>query len=108
MGPRAEKAGIPFKPPTYPASVVELFKAPTEDAYRNKKILTLHGADDPLVPFRQGQREIEQAQRNARGGEGEVEIWSEAGVGHACTPTMVKKAAAWIWKWGLSREGAKM
>ncbi|KAK4689374.1 hypothetical protein P7C73_g716, partial [Tremellales sp. Uapishka_1] len=106
MKARAESLGLEFKAPVYPPSLQTVLERPIpEGTYRGKKILTLHGRDDPLVPYAKGEAEIEYVQADAKAGD--VDIWVQEWTGHVCTPEMVQKAAQWIWKWGLSSGGEK-
>ena len=70
--------------------------------YNGKKILSLHGQADLMVPYLEGEKEIEDVKRAMKDGGGELEVWLEDGKGHVLSPEMVKKAAEWIWRWGLA------
>jgi dienelactone hydrolase len=101
LGARAEAHGLAFTAPTLPPSLVPFLSIPEpEDAYSGKKILSIHGELDELVPYRFGKDKIAQIQKDAP--EGYVEVFVESGFGHVCTPEMVRRTAEWFWRWGLS------
>ncbi|GMK56131.1 hypothetical protein CspeluHIS016_0211870 [Cutaneotrichosporon spelunceum] len=101
LGARAVQMGLSWGPPTYPDSLVPLITArAAPDAYKNKKILTLHGAQDELVPYRHGRAKIAEIQDAAPAGD--VEVFVQEGKGHVCTPEMLRAASEWFWRWGLS------
>ncbi|TXT09115.1 hypothetical protein VHUM_02589 [Vanrija humicola] len=101
LSARAVSAGLKLAPPTFPASLRPwMEKKAKPGAYDGKKILTLHGAGDELVPYRYGQEDIRAVL--AAAAEGEVEIWVQDGVGHICSPEMLGRTAQWFWRWGLS------
>lgn len=101
LGARAEAAGLKFEPPTFPASMKEYIESPTpEGAYKGKKILSIHGELDELVPYRFGKEVIAGIQ--ARAPAGDVEVFVQKGRGHVCTPEMLARASEWFWRWGLS------
>lgn len=105
LGARAEQMGIPFAPPTYPPSLVNYISSPTPpEAYAGKKILSIHGELDELVPYRFGREVIAGMATRAPGMDGKVEAWVQPDRGHVCTPEMVVKAADWFWYWGLSAD----
>ncbi|KAL1407506.1 hypothetical protein Q8F55_006939 [Vanrija albida] len=106
LSARAVSAGLQLAPPTFPASLRPwMERRATPGAYAGKKILTLHGAGDELVPYRHGQDDI-RAVLAAAEAEGDVEIWVQDGVGHICSPEMLGRAAQWFWRWGLSEAKA--
>lgn len=101
LGARAEAAGLQFKPPTFPDSIKAYIESPTpKGAYEGKKILSIHGALDELVPYRFGKDIIAKIQAEAP--KGEVEVFVQEGRGHVCTPEMLTRASEWFWRWGLS------
>ncbi|WVQ93019.1 hypothetical protein IAU59_000082 [Kwoniella sp. CBS 9459] len=104
MGPRAESLSIPFKAPTYPPSLRPLLEGEVDhSSYRGKKILTLHGARDKLVPLDKGLVDIEEVLRVVNGSEGgKAELWSQDNAGHVCSDEMLRRTADWIWTYGLS------
>jgi predicted esterase len=65
-----------------------------------KKILTVHGEKDLIVPIGDGEGDI-QAVLEEVGEKGEVEVWVVDGLGHVLTPEMVKRTAEWVWKWAM-------
>ncbi|WRT69279.1 uncharacterized protein IL334_006263 [Kwoniella shivajii] len=120
MKPRAESMKIPFDPPTYPPSLLPLLEGDIDHSnYKGKKILTIHGGHDKLVPLDKGLKDIENVMNilnnqenanthgNARGGDsgkelkGKGEIWIDEFTGHAVSKEMVEKTAQWIWEYGL-------
>ncbi|CAD6572983.1 MAG: hypothetical protein TREMPRED_000703 [Tremellales sp. Tagirdzhanova-0007] len=104
VGARAIKLGFPFTPPTYPPSLRPLFESPVpHDAYVGKKILSLHGERDQLVPYHYGEADIETVLSRAAI-KGEMEVWKQEGAGHVVTVEMVKRTAEWIWRWALSAD----
>jgi hypothetical protein len=103
LGARAEAMGIPFTPPTYPPSILGYIAAPEPaHAYTGKKILSIHGELDELVPYRFGQEKIAQIQSAAP--PGHVDVFVQEQRGHVCTPEMVQRAAEWFWRWGLTEQ----
>jgi len=98
LGARAEKMGLAFAPPLYPPSLKPIFDDPVPpDAYRGKKILSLHGEVDTLVPIALGRAELDRIAQND-----DVEVWAQPGAGHVVTVEMMDKAAEWIWRWAMS------
>ena len=63
-----------------------------------KKILSIHGANDTLVPIAQGRAALDKVM----GVSTDSEVWVQPGVGHVCSKEMVVKCSEWIWKWALS------
>ncbi|KAK8844090.1 hypothetical protein IAR55_006884 [Kwoniella newhampshirensis] len=99
LGPRAESFGLQFQPPTYPTTVKPILEPAVDlSSYKGKRILTMHGKDDPLVPFARGKEDIERIKQSVEGegGDGKVEVWLQDDTGHTCTVEMVKKTADWI------------
>jgi len=70
-----------------------------EGCYRDKKILSIHGEKDTLVPIAQGREDIQAVVDGAE--KGEVVVWEQEGAGHVVTVEMVKKTAEWIWRWAV-------
>jgi predicted esterase len=66
--------------------------------FGDKRILSIHGGEDKLVPYSIGQEEIEKIQREVESGKGEVKVQIMEGLGHVVTVDMVKMTAEWIWK----------
>ena len=102
LGTRAVKSGLPAGPPTCPPSIESLFEPKSTDAhaYTGKKILSLQGAADSMVPFSEGEQDIEAVRRVI--GDGSLEVWQQDGIGHMLTPEMVRRASGWITRWALS------
>ena len=113
---RAVAAGLPPGPPTYPTSLHGLLETPVPPgAYKGKKILSIHGEDDELVPYCQGEEEINAMMDQVEGPKlwtvedagiaykkGDIEIWTYPETGHMVTVEMVMQTAEWIWRWALS------
>ena len=103
VGARAIQLGFPFAPPIYPPALRPLFEtSPPDGAYRGKKILSIHGEIDTLVPYSTGKDDI--ATILKRLPDGHMEVWVQEGVGHTITVEMVKRTAEWIWRWALANE----
>jgi hypothetical protein len=106
LGARAVSMSIPFQPPTYPNSLKSIIDPEVDLAvYRGKKILSLHGGDDKLVPYAQGEKRIKEIQAEVNSSGGAMEVTIEQGVGHAISVTMVKQLAEWVWRWALAPGG---
>ncbi|ODO10201.1 hypothetical protein I350_02430 [Cryptococcus amylolentus CBS 6273] len=112
LGARALNNGLTWGPPTYPPSLqrmIEPFRDPAfeQKAYSGKKILTMHGKEDKLVPFGQGEGDIKQIEDwvehgTEKGGICAIDV--QDNVGHVCTIQMLKKAAEWTWRYALVDE----
>lgn len=101
LGARAEQGGLAFAPPIYPSTLRPYIESPRpEGAYKGRKILSIHGEIDELVPYRFGKETIAEIQKAAP--EGEVDVFVEQGKGHVCTPEMLRRAAAWFYRWGCT------
>ena len=72
--------------------------------FGGKKILTIHGAEDRLVPYEQGERDIKRIQGEVEEGGGVMKVQVLAGLGHVVTVDMVKMTAEWIWKYCLTNK----
>ncbi|KLT41821.1 hypothetical protein CC85DRAFT_246861 [Cutaneotrichosporon oleaginosum] len=70
-------------------------KAPP-GSYRNKKILSVHGAIDETIPVRLAKDEF----ARIRGETDTLEVFVQDGMGHVVTPEMVSQVAKWFWRWG--------
>jgi hypothetical protein len=112
---RAEGLDIEWAPPTYPPSLRDYFERPTQPGvYAGKKILSIHGGADKLVPYHLGKDEIARIAEavkaagsdssGAVGGKGELEVKIMEGSGHIVNAEMVRMTAEWVWKWALSAE----
>lgn len=101
LGARAVSQGLKWGPPTYPTSLVPLIQAPPlGEGYVGKKICSIHGGLDELVPYRFGKEKIAAVQAAAP--RGDVDVFVQEGRGHVCTPEMLCRASEWFWRWGLS------
>lgn len=97
---RAESLGFEFKPPIYPPSLKSLLEAPVPPGvYQGKKILSIHGETDTLVPYKFAEEVVQNI--IAEAGDGSVEVWVRDDTWHEVTPDMVKRTAEWIWRWAL-------
>lgn len=97
-----ERAGqMQVKELIYPPGVQNhLQERPATGAYRNKKILSMHGGLDFLMPV---QRCIPIVDRiRADSYPGHVDLYIDPEVGHKVSQNMVKRAAEWCWRWGLT------
>jgi len=102
---RALSMGLDFAPPLYPPALRQILETPPPaGCFDGKKILSIHGASDTLVPFDQGAAHIAEIQRQVEsGGKGGVmEVWKKPGVGHAVTPDMLERTGEWVWRHALS------
>ncbi|THG99031.1 hypothetical protein EW026_g3238 [Hermanssonia centrifuga] len=111
---RAKYSHIPVSPPYFPPSLLSYIAThdPINTAYTasnssnpflNKKILVLSGGSDPLVPFEHSRKFVEGLNvgwGKEQGGVKEVVVMD--GVGHECTPEMVKLMANFLWEHSLS------
>jgi predicted esterase len=96
--------GLRWEAPLVPPSIRKFTEVPVEaERYAGKKILSIHGASDELVPVRRGQEDLMAIQEVAKEG---MELWIVDGVGHAVTADMVKRTGEWVWRWALSEESA--
>lgn len=84
-----------------------LEKPRVEGCYAGKKILTIHGSEDTLVPFDQGRLQIEAAQREVGDSGGEMEIWVKEGAGHVVRMDMVQRVAEWAWRFAMMPGGKR-
>ena len=101
--------GLSPSPPLYPSTLRPVLdvKRP-EGAYAGKKILSIHGKVDNLVPYAQGAEEIEEArieaQQPGKGGEsGSLAVLVLDGVGHQLTTDAIQHTAEWIVRWAISK-----
>ncbi|ORY33053.1 hypothetical protein BCR39DRAFT_520946 [Naematelia encephala] len=100
MGTRATSQGLEFAPPLYPPSLRPLLEVPIpEGCYSGKKILSIHGGSDPVVPFELGRDDIMRVKEEFGG---QLELFVQDGIGHAVTFEMLQKTAEWVWLWALS------
>ncbi|KAJ3553520.1 hypothetical protein NM688_g3567 [Phlebia brevispora] len=107
---RAKYSGVSLTPPWFPDSLREYIerndpaRAPytspdTSNPFFSKKILVLSGGDDPLVPFVHSKEFVENLNV---GQKGVKKVIVSPGVGHECTPEMVKEMADFIWEHALT------
>ena len=103
LGARARDMGLEFAPPLYPPSLKSILETPRRaGCYAGKKILSIHGSIDTLVPFDQGKLQIEAAQREIEEQGGKMEIWVKEAAGHVVTTDMVRRVGDWVWRFALS------
>jgi predicted esterase len=99
LGARAEQMGFKFEPPIYPPSLRDYFDDPVKpDAYTGKKILSIHGELDTLVPIAQGQPELDQIAADNE----DMEIYIQKEAGHVLSVDMLDQTAKWVWKWAIA------
>lgn len=94
-----------WTPPLIPPSMVPFFERSRTESrgkFIGKKILTIHGADDRLVPYDQGEGDIKWIQDEVEGSKGVMKVQIMEGLGHVVTVDMVKMTAEWIWKYCLT------
>jgi len=104
LGARAEQMGFAFEPPIYPPSLQPLFNDPVKpDAYTGKKILSIHGELDRLVPMAQGRAELDKIAAENK----DVEVWAQPGAGHVVSVEMMDRTAEWIWRWAMSHDATE-
>ena len=112
MSSRAEQSGVPVAPPFFPQSFMELIArndpAATphmaqdkENSFRGKKILVICGKEDTLVPWSASEKFVNELDIGENQG-GVKEVVVEPGVGHTCSPGMIKAAVAFMWKYALT------
>ncbi|KAL1411867.1 hypothetical protein Q8F55_002844 [Vanrija albida] len=94
----------------YPKHVREFYEDSTPDGvWVGRKILALHGDLDQVVPpvF----SEASWPKVVAEAGRDSTEQVIQPGVGHICTPEMVRRASEWFYRWGAcadAERGAKL
>lgn len=94
--------GLRWEPPLVPPSITKFTEVAVEaERYAGKKILSIHGAADQLVPIAQGKEDLDAIQ--AVVGDG-MEVWVVDGVGRAVTEDMVKRTGEWVWRWAMRSE----
>lgn len=103
---RAKYSGISLAPPHYPDSLRTYIerndpaRAPytasdASNPFLGKKVLVLSGGEDPLVPFVHSQEFVDGLNV---GPKGIKKVYVAPGVGHECTPEMVKQMADFIFE----------
>ncbi|RXK38455.1 hypothetical protein M231_04220 [Tremella mesenterica] len=98
LGARATKSGLSFSPPIYPPALRAIIEKPFDaNPYYGKKILSLHGQLDTLVPHSAGVEDFKRIESDR-----EIIIKTQGNVRHAVSPDMVVKVAEWVNYWVLS------
>lgn len=88
-------------PTTYrPPAVDRYYFGNSGTGYAGKKILSIHGGLDALIPPSGAVDAFEAIKKE--GNEGEMEMWVQEERGHVVTPEMTARVAEWIWRWGLT------
>ncbi|KAL1409370.1 hypothetical protein Q8F55_003352 [Vanrija albida] len=97
---RASQYGL--DDPVYTAQVRRYLETPSvPGVYKGKKILSIHGGKDDLLPLDKSQPYLDVVIRENQANE--VMIWVDPEAGHKISPAMVTKSAWWLWKWGFSK-----
>lgn len=108
LGARAQGLGLEWAPPLFPPSLSGLLTSERpKGTYVGKRIMTIHGEADRLVPYSVGQAEIAEIQQeigHERDADGKVVVKVIEGQGHIVTPDMVKMTAEFIWANCLTRQ----
>jgi hypothetical protein len=102
---RANGLGMDWTAPLIPPSMVPFFESSRVEShgrFGEKRILTIHGGDDRLVPYDQGEVDIKRIQKEVEEGGGVMNVKVMDGLGHVVTIEMVKMTAEWIWKYCLT------
>ena len=110
---RATQSSIPIEPPYFPRSFLEYLKkhdpanAPytatdSTNLYRGKKILVLSGKEDAIVPWKASEKFVQDLNVGEEAG-GVKQYLVEPGIGHTCSPTMVKEAVKFLWDHALTQ-----
>ena len=105
--------GLSFSPPLVPPTTLAYLDTPVSvEKYAGKRILSIHGKGDELVPYEQGREEIEAIRDHVNGsrdgkdeGQGDggvMEVKVLKGAGHVLVPDMIPMVADWVWRWALS------
>nr|ODO03828.1 hypothetical protein L204_00167 [Cryptococcus depauperatus CBS 7855] len=105
---RAESSHPPLRwePPLYPPSLRMLIEPKRDErveqeCYGGKRILTMHGKEDTLVPYSRGEPDIKKIGMWVKKGGGICVIDVQEKVGHVCTIQMMQKTAEWVWIYAL-------
>ena len=102
---RAEGLNMSWTPPLVPPSIKEYFESVNNQGlvgFEGKRILTIHGSEDKLVPYDIGKSDIGEAQRLVEDSEGVMKVQLMEGLGHVVTIDMVKMTAEWVWRYCLT------
>jgi len=87
----------------YPPGVRSYMEArPPPGVYTNKKILSIHGELDFLMPIERCRPMLDQLVEESYPGYVDVFVCPDSG--HKVSPEMVRRCAEWCWRWGLSIE----
>ena len=96
--------GLSFTPPLFPPALSRMFTPTVKGCYSGKKILSIHGEIDTLVPYSHGADSIALARKECVESGGEMEIFVQDGAGHVVTPEMLKRVADWVWRLAAKSE----
>lgn len=102
---RAKASNVAFEPPYIPASFLAYVQkedpvaAPytlsdASNPFLGKKILVLSGGDDPVVQWECSEAFVKDLEV---GSQGAKKVIVYPGVGHECTPAMLKETADFVW-----------
>ena len=64
---------------------------PKVDDFKDKDVLVLSGAEDKLVPYKEGGSKAFVNQLEEAGVCRTLDVWVQPGIGHACTEEMIKR-----------------
>lgn len=94
--------GLEWSPPLYPPSIKHLIDLPVDaERYKGKKILSIHGGADRLVPLKEGQKDLDDIK--AVLGD-DLEVVVVEGMGHMVSPEIVKLTGEWVWSHALTAD----
>lgn len=97
--------GFPWEPPIIPPTAAALLDLPVSpERYDGKKILSVHGADDTLVPYARGKGDLDAIQERLGA---DMEVWVVDGVGHRLTEEMTTRVAEWVWRWAVQEDAER-
>jgi dienelactone hydrolase len=102
LGPLLLKRAEMLPDKTHLPPAVEKFflERSAPGTYAGKKILALHGDLDALMPWQSADDEWKRVASECS--PGESERWIDNDYGHVVSQEMVRRTAAWFWRWGLS------
>ena len=109
MTDRALKNGLTTGVPHFPDALLAVIarddparssytSAGPENPFLGKKVLVLSGGDDKLVPWAASQTFVDALEV---GPQGVKKVVVAPGVGHECTPEMVREMAQFVWEEAL-------
>ena len=112
MRHRAALAGLPYRAPHMPASLLALFERIDPDSvpytsrdwvnpYLGKRILVLHGDSDELVPWHASAGFVDGLEV---GPDGEKRVVLEKKRGHETSALMIAELVRWIVDYGMKYE----